>query len=637
MKKVMCLFLLFSLLFPSVAFAESGNSCGPVLTDEKKEVVQNFQDGDASLQEAYTIDILQAIWNMANINTLNTLIFGNPYCIWFDNPEEELVFGIFTKEQKENIIDPVFHMFTGLFTVALLISMMMTGMKMGLKPLGTRVQFTEELWMYISVCFLIAVYWIFIEQILNINWAITGAFKDLLLAQGIDLSSSTIVATQDDFNFTDIIIMFAEWVLMLFLNFVYVLRTFMITILLCLGGLAILSLLYQSTRSFFGTWVLDFVGAVFVQSIHALYLSIVLLFVSQLEGEMSVVIKLLLLILFLPLTSAIMNWMNLSSGGLASSVGLSGVNSVGAAVAMSKRLKGMQKPSGGKFKSPELSSLRTTRISATASGNASKSWQTAKSLTSKVGMGVGAAAGSVLGPGGMALGASVGSKGAALLQAPRNLAGGIKGTADTVKGIKKEGFNNVMGDLQKRRMFFGNMGESVGAMVGAGGAGRGMGEALSGVSRQRLANSSENGGLGGVTLEGLAKKYPGGDISFMQTNQGSGFYLNDGTQLVSPMGAADPNLANGEIRKVDYKFGGSDMRANETGEYSSINTMGQGSLIRNSEAYIQSPNGGKFNDPRFQASSISPDDYFRSGMKGAEQRNMSDRVADKIGRHPGFV
>lgn len=637
MKKVIVFFLLFSLLFPSVAFAESENTCSPVLTDEKKEMVQKFQDEDSSLQEAYTIDIIQAIWNAVNINTLNTLIFGNPYCIWFDNPSEELVLGIYTEEQKSKIVDPVFSMFTGLFMLLLLISMMLTGMKMGLKPLGTKVQLTEELIMYLSVCVLFIGYWLIIEQVLNINWAITGTFKDFLLSQGIDLGSSTLVATQDDFNFTDIIIIFAEWVLMLFLNFVYILRTFMITILLCLGGLAILSLLFESTRSYFGTWIQDFIGAVFVQSIHALYLTIVLLFVAQLEGETAVVFKLLLLVLFIPLTSAIMNWMNLSSGDLATSVGMSGVNSLAGAVAMSKKLSHIPKGKGGIPKQPQLSSLKTSRISEAGKGGNSKPWQMAKSVTSKVGMGVGAAAGSVLGPGGMMLGASVGGMaGKGLLQVPRNVAGGIKGTMDTVKGVRKDGFKNVMGDLQKRRMYFGEMGESLGTMIGAGGAGRGVGDALSGVSRQRLANSTENGGLGGGTLESLAKKHPGANVSFMQTNQGSGFYMNDGTQLISPMGAADTNLANGEVRKVDYQFGNSEMSANSTGNYS-MNNLDQGSLVRNSDAYLQNANGEKFNDPRLKASSIVPDDYFRSGMRGAEQRNMSDSVADKIGRHPGFV
>lgn len=637
MKKVIVFFLLFSLLFPSVAFAESENTCSPVLTDEKKEMVQKFQDEDSSLQEAYTIDIIQAIWNAVNINTLNTLIFGNPYCIWFDNPSEELVLGIYTEEQKSKIVDPVFSMFTGLFMLLLLISMMLTGMKMGLKPLGTKVQLTEELIMYLSVCVLFIGYWLIIQQVLNINWAITGTFKDFLLSQGIDLGSSTLVATQDDFNFTDIIIIFAEWVLMLFLNFVYILRTFMITILLCLGGLAILSLLFESTRSYFGTWIQDFIGAVFVQSIHALYLTIVLLFVAQLEGETAVVFKLLLLVLFIPLTSAIMNWMNLSSGDLATSVGMSGVNSLAGAVEMSKKLSHIPKGKGGISKQPQLSSLKTSRISEAGKGGNSKPWQTAKSVTSKLGMGVGAAAGSVLGPGGMMLGASVGGMaGKGLLQVPRNVAGGIKGTMDTVKGVRKDGFKNVMGDLQKRRMYFGEMGESLGTMIGAGGAGRGVGDALSGVSRQRLANSTENGGLGGGTLESLAKKHPGANVSFMQTNQGSGFYMNDGTQLISPMGAADTNLANGEVRKVDYQFGNSEMSANSTGNYS-MNNLDQGSLVRNSDAYLQNANGEKFNYPRLKASSIVPDDYFRSGMRGAEQRNMSDSVADKIGRHPGFV
>lgn len=638
MKKVLVITLLFSLLFPSVVFAESGNACGSVLTEDNQQQVQKFQDKDSSLQEAYIIDIVQIIWNTVSINTLNTLVFGNPFCIWYGDSDSELVFGVFTEVQKEKIIDPIFNLFTGLFTFALVISMMLTGLRMGLKTFGSRVAFTEELWMYIVVCILMISYWLGIEQILNLNFAITGSFKSLLLSLGVDLSGASIMTKPDDFNFTDVIILFAEWLLMLFLNFVYIVRSFMIMILMGLGGLAIISLLFQSTRSYFSTWLQDFVGTLFVQSIHAFYLTIVLLFVTQLEGEMAVLIKLGLLILFLPLTSAVMNWMNLSSGELANQVGMTGVNSIAGAVSMSRKVKAMSN-SKKMPKAQDLSNLKTTRISSTSSGSGLKSWQTAKSVSAKVGMVVGAAAGSVLGPGGMVIGGSIGSKGAgALLQGPRNVAGGIKGAVNTINGVKQDGFKNVMGDLHKRRMAFGDMGESMGAMVGAGAAGRSVGNGLSGVSRQRLANSTEKGGLGGNSIASLAKQNPGANLTFMQNNQGSGFYLNDKgqMQLVSPIGAADTNLLNGEMRKVDYQLGSSDMQANSSGQYS-MNRVGQGSLTQTSEAYLQSAGGKKYNDPGFNTSSIVPDNYYKSGMKGSEQRDMSDHVADRVARHPGFV
>ncbi|MEK4487929.1 type IV secretion system protein [Psychrobacillus sp. FSL H8-0484] len=642
MKKILVVGILIFFLFPSLSvYAEESTTvdkatgCGPFMTEEKKESIEKFKEKDASLQESYAVDLIETLWNAVGINTLDTLVFGNPYCIWFDK-ETELVYGTFPKEQKEQIIDPLFNIFTGFYVIAMILAIMIGSLKRAYEPLGgKKVAFTEDLYMYVGTTILLAGYWIIIQEILNVNWAIVQTFRDLLVNQGINLNGATIISSQDDFNFTDIIIILAEWILVLFLNFVYILRTFMIAILLGLGGLAIVSLLFETTRDYFKTWLQDFAGAVFMQAIHSFYLTIVLLFVSTLSGEAAVVFKLILLIMFIPLSTAIMNWMNLSSGALATSIGMSGVNSMAGAVRMAKM--GKARLGNGKVgKSPDFSKLNQTRISTVASGANSKSWGATKSIFQKSGMLVGAAAGSVLGPGGMMLGSSIGGAGAgAMLQVPRNIAGGAKGAIDTIKQTKNAGYKNTMGNLQDRRNFFGSMGESIGAMAGKGELGRSLGHGFSGVSRQRLLNSSELGGLGGVTLSDIAQKYPEANIAWMQNNQGSGFYMNNGgdMSLVSPLGAADPSLAPGENRMIDFKS--ENQNATEMGE----NPLTSGySLQRTSEPYIKDVTGNTFSDPRMKSDQLNPESYYASGMNGAENRTPSDRMADFLApRHQGFV
>lgn len=626
--------LFFFLLPSSLTHAEGGqdsNGCKPVMSEEKKASVEKFKEEDASLQESYTVDFLEAFWNMVNINALDTLIFGNPYCIWFDK-EPELVFGIFPVEQKEKIIDPIFNLFTGAYVLILVLSMMNSGIKRAYGSLGVnKTAFQDDVLMYITTSLLLVSYWLMIEQVLNINFGIVNSFRTLLEAQGINLNTALIVAGQDDFNFTDIIIMLAEFVLMLFLNFVYIMRSFMIVILLGLGGLAILSLTFESTRSYFGTWFQDFAGAVFMQSVHAFYLTIVLLFTSTMSGEGAVFFKLFLLIMFIPLSTTILNWMGLSSGNIATSTGTTGVNSIAGAM----RMAGAGKKMLGKQPS-KLSSLGNTKISSLATGSHSKSWQTAKSVFSKGAMVAGAMAGSVVGPGGAVLGGQLAGKGAgALLQAPRNIAGGVKGAVDTIKTAKTDGFKGTMSDISKRREFFGNLGESSGALIGAGGAGRSVGHALSGVSRQRLLNSSELGGFRGNTLSQIAQQNPGATMSWMQTNQGSGLYLNNGGDLkqISPLGAADPSLNNGERRMIDYQLPQSGFQENQ-GMYSH---SGNDSLLKQtSGSYLQNAGGQTLSDPRVQGQSISPDSYFTAGMPIAKQ-SVSDKVANRISRNKGFV
>lgn len=610
------------------------------MTDEKKESVEKFVDKDSSLQESYAINVLEAFWNAVNINSMDTLVFGNPYCVWFDD-EPDLLYGLFPNEQKEKIIDPIFSLSTGVYMLVLIIAMMSSALKMAYSPMGGKSEFQENFFMYIATGVLLAGFWLLAEQIFSINWAIVNAIRDMLSTAGIELGEPFLVASQDDFNFTDIIIMFAEWFIVLFLNFVYMMRSFMIIILLGLGGLAILSLLFATTRSYFGIWIKDFLGAIFMQSIHALYLSIVLLMVSTMDGEGGVIFKLLMLIMFIPISSMLMGMMSMNSGGIAMAAGMTGVNSLAAATRLAK--KGMSKGGNGKGKipgkTPNMGKLKTTGISAVASGGNSKAWTSAKSVFAKSGMVVGGAAGSVLGPGGVMLGGSMGGKVAgAMLQGPRNVAGGVKGISDTMKQAKTAGMKNTLGNLQDRRAYFGNLGESAGAMIGKGGLGRDIGHGLSGVSRQRLFSSGEAGGLAGKSIGELAKENPGAKVSWMQTNAGSGFYMQDNGQMkaISPLGAADHTLAKGETRMMDYQFQQMGYQPDANQQYS-MNPTGDMNMQRISDPYIQGAGGGTIQDPRMKGSVVSPDSYFKNSIPNAESRDLSDRFADRVARHQGFV
>lgn len=616
------------------------------MSGDKEEAIKKYQEDDASLQESYAIDLVQAIFNSVNINTLNTLVFGNPYCVWYDDYKGgDLVYGVFTKEQKEKIVDPVFKTFTSSYMFILLLVIMISGIKMAYQSVEKSKMLAANLFSKILLSIVLIVgYSVFAGYIFDINAAIVKDLEGLLESQGMDLKSSYIVANQDDFNFTDILIIGAEWMLVLFLNFVYIMRTIMITVLMATGGLAIVSILFDSSKKMFSAWLQDFLGAIFMQSIHALYFTIVLLFVSTLGGESAVFFKLILLALFLPLSSMVMGWLNLSSSSIASSTGMTGINSINTMMNMASRAKrAKSKKVPGKNNGMDLSQIGKTRISSTGSGLNSNKWMSAKSIMAKSGVVVGATAGSVLGSAGAQMGGRIGGAVApALLQTPRNVAGGVKGVVDTVKTAKREGFNNIGQDINKKRKLYGDLGESLGTMIGAGSIGRSVGNSLSGVSRQRLLNSKENGGFGGVNLDTLASKYPGANVSFMQTNEGSGFYLNmDGSMVpISPMGAADTNLKNGEARMVDYQFAEkTSLQKDNLGNYVGTFTNDNSSpLIRTSEAYINAGEN-KYIDKRFNAHSINPSDFYRSGMQNAEQRNTSDRVADKLSgkRHPGFV
>lgn len=635
MKKLILIFLAAALvLFPSVTSAEDNkDACKGQFSTEQKESIEEFKEDKANIQEGYSLDFLLAIWNSVNINSLETLIFGNPYCVWFGDTGE-LEYGIFPKEHMDSLIKPLYSLFSSVYMLALAAAIMAFGIRKGFEPLGgNKMSMQEELFMYFSTAILLAGYWLLIGEFLGINWAIVETFRNLLEAQGIKMDSAFILSIQDDANFSDILILFSEWLITLYLNFVYIMRSFMIAILVALGGLAILSLLSSTTRSYFDTWLKDIAGAVFMQAFHAFYISIILLTFSTLQGELAILYKLILLIMLIPVSTMLMTWMNMSSGTLATSAGLNGINSL----AMLTRVGGMAKQGAmARRPGPTPEKLAKTKISAQAAGSHSNNWNRARSVASKGGAAIGGVAGLALGPGGALLGAKMGQAGAGmLLQGPRNLASGLNSAVSTMKDAKGAGFKKTLGNIQSRRDFFGNMGESTGSMVGAGGVGRSAGHALSGVSRQRLLNSSEIGGYQGLTMNELFEQNPGAELKWMQSNEGSAFYMQTGTGLaqVSPFGAADPMLKDGEKRLVDYQFNTSAIQPKADYSYE-MNRGSVGNLQRTSDAYVHGAGGERYNDTRMDANSISPDSYFTAGMSGAEMRSTSDKIADWIGKVP---
>lgn len=616
------------LVFPSFAYAEEGkeNSCQSkeLLSDERRLQIKEFQDKDATIPESYTIDIFEGLWNIVGINSVSSLVFGNPYCLWTED-DSPLIYGIFPEHYKEQIIDPMFNFFTSLFTGLLVLAMMIFSVKRMINPFNKNL-YIDEFLMYILAAVLITLFWGAIDYVFLFNETIVATFRNFLLGQGINLDGVAIFASQDDFNFTDIVIIFAEWVLMVFLNAIYLLRLFLITVLMGIGGLAIVSLLFPESRHIFTLWIQDTLGAIFMQSIHALYCMFILLVFSTVSGEFSVFFKLFCLILFLPLTSFLQGIFKLSSGGTLTAVGLNGVNTIAATASFAKSMKSLQ------HRTPNIGQLNETKISALAKGNNSMPWKKTTNLLAKTGMYAGGAAGLVLGPGGSILGGMAGAKIlTSTLQAPRNMAAGLKGLKDSIGNAKSKGMPNVMGNIQEKRNFYGNVGESVGAMFGQGKMGRQIGNFASGVSNKRILNSSELGGLGGLTIRDLASRYPESEFIFKQTNEGSGFYkVNDGEDiLISPIGAADTTLADGETRYIDYKSGNSGIEFDSSkGTYSPSERTSP--LERTSDAYIQNSFGSRYADPSFDAKRMNPDDYFKENI--GNNLPKPDEY-----RHPGFV
>lgn len=628
-KILLVLFLLLpSFLSPismSTAYAENGEEtkqkCEKPTYEEEdvQKKFDEFREEYANLIEKFMLDAIEVVMNLFGLNTLNQLVFGNPYCTWFQGGTinklvngVDLTFGVFPTKVYDTVVKPLFNMFTSSAVLLYTLAILIIGLKL---MVNASFRLGEELLYFMLVAALLVGYWVGVEYFLQFNQVLVSDIKGVLDKQGINPSGAlNIVAEKDSFTFMDIILLLANWIMILFLNVVYVFRLFLIAVYMIFGGFAIVCLLFPSTRKIFMRWLVDFAGIVLMQSFHALYFAAILIMIDV--DKVSEIFELFLLILFLPISSMAMALFSFSAASTAVMAGqrmTSGVNmAVNQASNSGNQIAKLANSSTGKL--GKAASIGSSKISALAKGdNTFGTFKTIAGLTGRV---AGTMAGSVVGGGGMALGGNLGQMaGNQGLQTARNVVAGAKGLMDTRGNVKSGSLD--LNNLQDKRTLYGNMGESFGTMLGIGNAGRQIGEKMSGVSDELIRSSTGNGGLAGITLQEIAATYPDATLQFRQTNEGSGFYMNNGEEdkLVSPLGAADPNLKDGETRVQDYSLSG--------------NTEGLNSSLYepNSQATIMGNDGTRHTDTAFNSSAYSPEHFISSELNRSAMHDLSNGKA----------
>ncbi|ADC52116.1 hypothetical protein BpOF4_20604 (plasmid) [Alkalihalophilus pseudofirmus OF4] len=625
-----------------------------VIDDEIREKLQIYRDTDADFFERNFVDVIDTGFSLFNLNSLANLFYGNPYCGWADEEDDEvpaLYYGIFTEFEMNTMITSITTIFGTSYFIFVLIAFLIIGLRMQVQsfsPQG-RNDFWEDIKMLFFSAFLMVAIFPILHFLLYLNHAFLLSLRTYMEGAGIDLHSFSVLNTNAFDSFFLVIAGLAEWTLATYLNLVYFFRKILIVLIFMLAPLACISLLYPTTRAFFTTWARDLTGLIFLQSIHGLLFFFILMF-NDLYGTHNLFVKLVLLALFIPITGVFTQMFRMGdssnlSGQAANAMG------IGALYRSAKLLKSTGshvKGLGSAMRGSKLTqTAQKTRISSIAQGEKSKAWQGVKHASAKVGAGTGAMIGSPLGPVGVAAGAAIGSKVTpALVQVGRNASVGASSTVKTIKealnynGSNGKGIKGAISNLQERRRISGNLGESVGSIVGAGGTGRKVGEAASGVSNRRLLEAPlSQGGYGGMMPKDLARLHPNQTLQWRQTNEGSAFFLlNESGELgrqVSPMGEADTHLRNGEVRSMDYRLGGeSALRKNENGLYTAPAGGFAGStpdLQRVSNPIIRDANGNRFNDPRVDGKDINPDSYFAHGITNTPSEHGSDKAADQIG------
>ncbi len=582
-------------------------SCGkPLISEDVDKAIEDYKENDANMAEKFLTSQVQNFFNIGPINSMSTLIFGNPYCIWAGKDAKMSADGVFTSDERKKIIDPLLKLFGSAFFLVLVLAMLITG----LKTMGNSVrgQAMDEFWtdakMWFAALLLAFFYNDWTSWLFQVNAGIVLDILEIVKANTKNYDNFSVMSSISDFlpgmMGSFLIVVIAEWILAGVLNVVYLARKVVILLLLVLGFVAIYSLMFAKTRAFFGNWFRELIGNVFLQSIHAIVFYTMIMFTSL---GASVFFKIGLMIMFIPVSGMISKWLNIGDssskvGSTLTMVGLGGMVSTMMLASQAKNVMygGSLTSNGGLLNSNSTNSAggdslanlansiandsASTAISSSASGTNSSLFNMAKDASSKMGTIVGGGAGMVAGPVASVLAAKAGGAvGGGLVQLGRNATVGLSNLHSNFSQARKftnengTGFKALFGKngnfetLNARRQTMGNFGESLGVMLaGQKGAsiGRNAGFALSGVSRQRLASemsSSFNmrdasGNLQPTTFSALAQRYPNADMKWMQTNQGSGFYVdtNDGWQQVGLTGAADSSLKDGQARVMDYKL-----------------------------------------------------------------------------------
>ncbi len=575
-----------------------GDNSGALVGEKTQEMLDKAED-DANLMNGFIIGQANNLFKIPGINSIQNLVFGNPYKTWGfgENEKDELIDGIFYQSEMDNVINPLIATFSGIYATILMLAIMMSSLKFGMKAHSpqSKEDFWKDIHMYVASAFFMGLFWMLFQTLMSLNWGIVQGVGSTLQGLGKPLDGVSIIATATNdgtysFKMGDLFVFLAEWGLSAYLNFIYIARKIIIVLLCVMSPFAAYSLLFAKTRSFFGTYIKELCGNIFLPSIHAIILFVFVQMAGNLGSGMGpMIFKLGMIIMFVPVTGMVSKWLNLgdSSSSVGRAANAMGLGAIGGAMMLSKGVMNMS----GRGRSTHTTSSSGGGGTETPGGSEISMGNDAGSTLSKAATGgsvfnkvkkAGAIAGGVLGGtvglpfggAGVAAGAAVGSRLATgVLQGTMNSGKGMHGAYRTIRnagqGVNLDGsssgwsMSNVKekwNDLAERRQIMGNLGESAGLLAGGvgaaigtvvagpmggavggtlgnklGTAGRSMGQMLSGVSRQRAFDSGSGARADGtmsprgMTLSSLSEdsRFSGSQARWNQTQDRSWYEAQD--------------------------------------------------------------------------------------------------------------
>lgn len=373
------------------------------------------------------------------LRTFKSLIFGK-------DGDESLAFGIFTTDELNKIYWPGFNTFMILAGFAILIAIVMGGMKIasaGINPSNR--SYTFEFFKDLGIVTIL----IFnLETIYTLIFGVNYSIISMFGSQHAELMEAKENLGATDGIIGDIIINLALLGLSIWANFYYMMRKLTLMMLMILGPLMITLYLIPRTKGITMGWLKELIGTVLVQSIHAtLYWMMALMAVTNTGLE-----AIILYIIFIPVAESIRSLLGLGgqmTNGLSKAGAMMGLSALAGMYGSVKgalgdksvmgAIKGAYNGAKDKIKGTdgaegEEGKKTLGANTGTDSGTTSMAEKMLKAgeITSKMGKAAfgmaGAIAGSPMGPAGSIAGSTIGFIGGGAV-------GGVAGRVGAVAGL----------------------------------------------------------------------------------------------------------------------------------------------------------------------------------------------------------
>ncbi|MFJ8219356.1 MULTISPECIES: hypothetical protein [Bacillus cereus group] len=286
---------------------------------------------------------------------------------------------------------------------------------------------------------------------------------------GLTITELSLKGHENDYMFI-IFGLFVEAGLIVWANFYYLMRAVSLYVLMLMGPLMVGMWLFPQKKQQTLYWIREFIGAVFIQAIHAITLWLI---ISLIGSANSPLIKLFLLAMFIPVGEIVKSFIGLStnaSGGIHRAGTMLGMGALASVAGLVKGVRDDYRNSkvkpdikGDKEKTKEDADNPKNALGANLGTDLGTTSRAARMLKAgQIGSSIGKAAGGLagiatgagLGPEGMAIGTLAGSKaggftgavagrsaatvGEGAVALGKHIGSSVKAGTDTYKGLNRE-------------------------------------------------------------------------------------------------------------------------------------------------------------------------------------------------------